>query len=76
MSLSRRLPGIRPIGGFAESLQFACPWLNGCASPDAGRSLTRADWLYAVGISTQFPIRGGRYALVGVGAVLLIISFV
>ena len=35
-----------------------------------------ASVLFLVGISTQFPIRGGRYALVGLGAVLLIISFV
>jgi hypothetical protein len=35
-----------------------------------------ASVLFLVGISTRFPLRGGRYALVGVGAVLLVISFV
>src|SRR5436190_351646 len=35
-----------------------------------------ASVLFLVGVSTQFPLRGGRYALVGLGAVLLIISFV
>jgi hypothetical protein len=35
-----------------------------------------ASVLFLVGISTQFPIRGVRYALVGVGAALLIISIV
>jgi hypothetical protein len=35
-----------------------------------------ASVLFLVGISTQFPLRGVRYALVGVGAVLLIISLV
>jgi hypothetical protein len=35
-----------------------------------------ASVLFLVGISTRFPLRGGRYALVGLGAVLLIVSFV
>jgi hypothetical protein len=35
-----------------------------------------ASVLFLVGISTQFPIRGGRYALVGLGAALLIVSIV
>jgi hypothetical protein len=35
-----------------------------------------ASVLFLVGISTQFRIRGVRYALVGVGAVLLVISLV
>jgi hypothetical protein len=35
-----------------------------------------ASVLFLVGISTQFPIRGGRYALVGLGAVLLLVSLV
>jgi hypothetical protein len=35
-----------------------------------------ASVLFLVGISTRFPIRGGRYALVGLGAVLLIVSIV
>jgi hypothetical protein len=35
-----------------------------------------ASVLFLVGISTRFPLRGGRYALVGFGAVLLVISFV
>jgi hypothetical protein len=30
-----------------------------------------ASVLFLVGVSTQFPLRGGRYALVGVGALLL-----
>jgi hypothetical protein len=32
--------------------------------------------LFLVGISTRFPLRGARYALVGVGTVLLLVSFV
>jgi hypothetical protein len=35
-----------------------------------------ASVLFLVGISTRFPIRGGRYALVGLGIVLLVVSFV
>jgi hypothetical protein len=35
-----------------------------------------ASVLFLVGISTQFPLRGGRYALVGLGAILLIVSIV
>jgi hypothetical protein len=35
-----------------------------------------ASVLFLVGISTRFPLRSGRYALVGVGAVLLVVSFV
>jgi hypothetical protein len=32
--------------------------------------------LFLVGISTQFPLRGARYALIGVAAVLLVFSLV
>jgi hypothetical protein len=32
--------------------------------------------LFLVGISTHFPARSGRYALVGLGAVLLVVSLV
>ena len=35
-----------------------------------------ASVLFLVGISTRFPLRAGRYALVGLGAVLLIVSVV
>ncbi len=35
-----------------------------------------ASVLFLVGISTQFPVRGGRYALVTLGAVLLVVSVV
>jgi hypothetical protein len=35
-----------------------------------------ASVLFLVGISTRFPLRGGRYVLVGLGAALLVISFV
>jgi hypothetical protein len=35
-----------------------------------------ASVLFLVGISTRFPLRGGRYALVVLGAVLLIVSIV
>jgi hypothetical protein len=35
-----------------------------------------ASVLFLVGISTRFPVRGGRYALVALGAVLLIVSCV
>jgi hypothetical protein len=35
-----------------------------------------ASVLFLVGISTQFPVRGGRYALLALGAVLLAVSIV
>ena len=35
-----------------------------------------ASVLFLVGISTRFPLPGRRYALVGLGAVMLVISFV
>jgi hypothetical protein len=35
-----------------------------------------ASVLFLVGISTQFPVRGGRYALLALGAVLLVVSVV
>ena len=35
-----------------------------------------ASVLFLVGISTHFPLRGGRYALVALGAVLLVVSLV
>ena len=35
-----------------------------------------ASVLFLVGISTRFPLRGGRYALVGLGAVMLVVSVV
>jgi hypothetical protein len=35
-----------------------------------------ASVLFLVGISTHFPVRGGRYALVALGAVLLIASLI
>jgi hypothetical protein len=35
-----------------------------------------ASVLFLVGISTRFPLRGGRYTLVALGAVLLIVSIV
>lgn len=35
-----------------------------------------ASVLFLVGISTRFPLRGGRYALVGLGGVLLVVSAV
>lgn len=35
-----------------------------------------ASVLFLVGISTRFPLRGGRYALIGLGAAMLILSFV
>ena len=35
-----------------------------------------ASVLFLVGISTRFPRRGGRYALIALGAVLLVVSFV
>jgi hypothetical protein len=33
-----------------------------------------ASVLFLVGISTQFPVRRGRYALIGIGVVLLIFA--
>ena len=35
-----------------------------------------ASVLFLIGISTRFPLRGGRYALVGLGALMLVISVV
>ena len=35
-----------------------------------------ASVLFLIGISTRFPIRGGRYALVGLGVLMLLISVV
>ncbi|HXE99215.1 MAG TPA: hypothetical protein VN458_02605 [Solirubrobacterales bacterium] len=35
-----------------------------------------ASILFLVGISTRFPLRGGRYALVALGAVLLVVTIV
>jgi hypothetical protein len=35
-----------------------------------------ASVLFLVGISTQFPVRGGRYALIALGTVLLVVSLV
>jgi hypothetical protein len=35
-----------------------------------------ASILFLIGIATRFPRRGGRYALVGLGAVMLIVSLV
>ena len=35
-----------------------------------------ASVLFLVGISTQFPVRGGRYGLLALAAVLLIVSLV
>ena len=35
-----------------------------------------ASVLFLVGISTRFPLRGGRYALVGLGGVLLVFSVI
>ena len=35
-----------------------------------------ASVLFLVGISTQFPLRGVRYALLGLGAALLVLSLV
>jgi hypothetical protein len=35
-----------------------------------------ASILFLVGISTQFPVRGGRYALIGLGTLLLVVSLV
>ncbi len=52
------------------------------AGADAGETADKyvrttvflASVLFLVGISSHFPVRGGRYALVGLGAVLLIAS--
>jgi hypothetical protein len=32
--------------------------------------------LFLVGVSTQFPVRGARYGLLGIGAVILVFSVV
>lgn len=38
-------------------------------------TLYLASVLFLVGISTRFPLRGGRYALIGLGAGMLVLSF-
>jgi hypothetical protein len=35
-----------------------------------------ASVLFLIGISTRFPLRGGRYALVGLGGLMLVLSVV
>ena len=74
-----RQPGIRESNAFDAQADEAF-----AKGADAGVTADKyvrttvflASVLFLVGISTRFPLRGGRYALVGLGAVLLVISIV
>jgi hypothetical protein len=74
-----RQPGLRVAAALDQQADEAF-----AAGEDAGTKSDKyirttvflASVLFLVGISTRFPLRGGRYALVGLGAVLLAISFV
>lgn len=74
-----RQPGLRAAAAFDKQADESF-----AEGEDAGTKSDKyirttvflASVLFLVGISTRFPVRGGRYALVGLGAVLLVISFV
>jgi hypothetical protein len=74
-----RQPGLRDAAVFDKQADEAF-----ASGQDAGTKSDKyirttvflASVLFLVGISTRFPVRGGRYALVGLGAVLLVVSFV
>jgi hypothetical protein len=74
-----RQPGLRQAAVLDRQAEesFASGQESGSRSDDYIRTTVfLASVLFLVGISTRFPLRGGRYALVGLGAVLLVISFV
>ena len=74
-----RQPGLRIAATLDRQADeaFASGAENGSRSDDYIRTTVfLASVLFLVGISTRFPLRAGRYALVGLGAVLLVISFV
>jgi hypothetical protein len=72
-------PGLRVAAALNSQADeaFAAGEEAGSRSDDYIRTTVfLASVLFLVGISTRFPLRGGRYALVGLGAALLIVSFV
>jgi hypothetical protein len=74
-----RQPGIRK--GKALDEQADAAFAAGASSGETSDKYVRttvflASVLFLVGISTRFPVRGGRYALVALGAVLLVVSLV
>jgi len=74
-----RQPGIRK--GKALDEQADTAFAAGASAGETSDKYVRttvflASVLFLVGISTRFPVRGGRYALVALGAVLLVVSFV
>jgi hypothetical protein len=74
-----RQPGLRVAGALDRQADEAF-----AAGEDAGSKSDKyirttvflASVLFLVGISTRFPLRAGRYALVGLGTVLLVVSLV
>jgi hypothetical protein len=74
-----RQPGIREANGFdAQADEEFAKGADAGVTSDKYVRLTvfLASVLFLVGISTRFPRRGGRYALVGLGSVMLVISLV
>src|SRR5262245_29081100 len=74
-----RQPGLRAAAALDRLAdeQFAAGEEAGSRSDDYIRTTVfLASVLFLVGICTRFPLRTGRYALVGVGSVLLIVSFI
>lgn len=74
-----RQPGIREAGAFdAQADEAFAKGADAGVTSDKYVRLTvfLASVLFLVGISTRFPRRGGRYALVGLGTVMLVISLV
>ncbi|HEY7268156.1 MAG TPA: hypothetical protein VH501_10705 [Solirubrobacterales bacterium] len=72
-------PGLRVAADLNKQADdaFAAGEEAGSRSDDYIRTTVfLASVLFLVGISTRFPLRGGRYALVGLGAALLVVSFV
>jgi hypothetical protein len=66
----------RALDGRAERLSAAGDAAGQTADKYVRTTVFLASVLFIVGISTHFPIRGVRYALVGVGAAVLIISLI
>src|SRR4051794_3133484 len=72
-------PGLREAKALDEGADQA--FVAGATAGERSDKYVRttvflASVLFLVGISTHFPVRGVRYALVGLGAVLLIVSLV
>jgi hypothetical protein len=74
-----REPGIAEAKSFDKQADEA--FASGAQAGERSDKYVRltvflASVLFLVGISTRFPLRGGRFALVALGAVLLIVSIV